>query len=255
MEPRPFILAETNWKTVRTEDYQLAVLPWGATEAHNYHLPYATDNIQCDHIAAKAAEMAWAKGAKVVVLPTVPFGVNTGQHDVKLDLNVNPSTQAIILDDLTAVLDRQGIYKLMIMNGHGGNDFKQMVRELGLKYPKMFISTCNWYLAVAWKDYFTDAGDHAGEMETSVMMNIAPDWVMPLSQAGDGQAKKFRIEGLREGWAWAERKWTQVTKDTGIGDPRKATVENGKAYLAATINKMSQLMVDISQADQKDLYY
>lgn len=255
MEPRPYILAETNWKTVQTEDYQLAVLPWGATEAHNYHLPYATDNIQCDHIAAQAAEMAWTNGAKVIVLPTVPFGVNTGQYDVKLDLNLNPSTQAIILDDLTAVLDRHGIFKLLIMNGHGGNDFRQMVRELGLKYPKMFITTCNWYMAVPWKDYFTDAGDHAGEMETSVMMNLAPKWVLPLSEAGDGHAKNFRIEGLRESWAWAERKWTQVTKDTGIGDPSRATMENGKAYLEATIDKICKLMVDISQADIRDLYH
>ncbi len=254
MEARPFILAETNWKTVRTQDYQLAVLPWGANEAHNYHLPYATDNIQCDHIAAEAAAKAWKEGAKVVVLPTVPFGVNTGQHDVKLDLNLNPSTQALILSDLAQVLNHQGIFKLLIMNGHGGNDFKQTVREMGLKFPEMFISTCNWYKAVDWKDYFSDLGDHAGEMETSVMMNIVPEWILPLSDAGEGQAKKFRIEALNEGWAWAERKWTQVTKDTGIGDPRRATVENGKAYLEATIVKLAQLIIDISKADLKDLY-
>ena len=254
MEPRPYILAETNWKTVKAEDYQLAILPWGATEAHNYHLPYATDNIQCDHIAAKAAEIAWEQGAKVVVLPTVPFGVNTGQHDVKLDLNLNPSTQHLILDDITAVLNRQGIFKLLIMNGHGGNDFKQMVRELGLKYPDMFISTCNWYQAVDLNKFFTDGGDHAGEMETSVMMNIVPEWILPLTEAGDGYAKTFRIEGLTEGWAWAERKWTQVTRDTGIGDPRMATKENGRAYLEAITEKLAKLMIDISQADPKDLY-
>jgi len=217
-------------------------------------LPYATDNIQCDHIAAKAAEIAWEQGAKVVVLPTVPFGVNTGQHDVKLDLNLNPSTQHLILDDLTAVLNRQGIFKLLIMNGHGGNDFMQMVRELGLKYPDMFISTCNWYQAVDLNKFFTDSGDHAGEMETSVMMNIVPDWILPLTEAGDGYAKTFRIEGLTEVWAWAERKWTQVTRDTGIGDPRMATKENGRAYLEAITEKLAKLMIDISQADPKDLY-
>ena len=62
MKPRPYILSEINWKFVRDTQYQIAILPWGATEAHNYHLPYATDNIQCDYIAAEAAAKAWSAG-------------------------------------------------------------------------------------------------------------------------------------------------------------------------------------------------
>ena len=55
MAGRPWILAETNWKEVEATDYDVVVLPWGATEAHNYHLPYSTDVVQCDQIAAEAA--------------------------------------------------------------------------------------------------------------------------------------------------------------------------------------------------------
>jgi len=139
---RPYILSETNWKAVKETDYQVAVLPWGATEAHNYHLPYATDNILAYHIAEESARIAWECGTKVIVLPTIPYGVNTGQKDVKLDMNLNPSTQMMILKDLITVLDRQGIYKLVIMNGHGGNDFKQMIRELNLIFPQMFLNQC-----------------------------------------------------------------------------------------------------------------
>ena len=40
---RPFILAETNWRDVKDRSIDLAILPWGATEAHNYHLPYSTE--------------------------------------------------------------------------------------------------------------------------------------------------------------------------------------------------------------------
>jgi creatinine amidohydrolase len=104
MTPRPYVLAETTWKTVAVTDYQVAILPWGATEAHNYHLPYATDVIECDSVAAASARIAWESGARVVVLPTVPFGVNTGQLDIKLCLNMNPSTQAALLSDLTSAL-------------------------------------------------------------------------------------------------------------------------------------------------------
>ena len=125
---RPYILAETNWKHIKETPVELAILPWGATEAHNYHLPYGTDIIEADSIAAAAAKIAWEAGAKIMVLPTVPFGVNTGQADITLDINLNPSTQLAILDDIITVLNRQGIFKLLIVNSHGGNDFKILLR-------------------------------------------------------------------------------------------------------------------------------
>jgi len=100
MPNRPYILDELTWKTVRDTRYEVAVLPWGATEAHNYHLPYTTDNIQAEQVAARAAERAWQRGAKVVVLPGVPFGVNTGQLDIPLCINMNPTTQALLLRDV-----------------------------------------------------------------------------------------------------------------------------------------------------------
>ena len=71
---RPYILAETNWEAVKDAKFDLAILPWGATEAHNYHLPYATDNIQADYMVAESAKLAWEKDAKVIALPTIPFG-------------------------------------------------------------------------------------------------------------------------------------------------------------------------------------
>ena len=106
---RPYILAESNWKEIKKQSVELAILPWGATEAHNYHLPYYTDVYEGDAIGMESAKKAWEKGAKVMLLPTVPFGVNTGQRDIKLDLNMYPSTQMAVLNDLVEVLNRQGI--------------------------------------------------------------------------------------------------------------------------------------------------
>lgn len=251
---RPYILAENNWKTVKESTFDVAILPWGACEAHNYHLPYGTDIIEAEYIAAESARQAWEKGAKVIVLPAIPFGVNTGQFDVLLDMNMNPSTQLLVLRDVVEVLNRQGIFKLIILNSHGGNDFKTMIRELGLKFPEMFLSACNWYQAVDQKDFFENKDDHAGEMETSVIMHVAPHLVRPLSEAGDGAAKKFRFTAIREGWAWAERKWLRVTKDTGVGDPRKATAEKGARYSKAVIEKVAQYFYEVAKADRSDLY-
>src|SRR5205823_1826023 len=66
MPPRPYVLNELTWKTVRDTRYDVALLPWGATEAHNFHLPYSTDNVATERIAALAAGRAWEREARVV---------------------------------------------------------------------------------------------------------------------------------------------------------------------------------------------
>ena len=208
---RPYILAESNWETIKDADFELAILPWGATEAHNYHLPYATDIYEADYIAAAAAKIAWEKGAKPIVLPTIPFGVNTGQSDIYLDINLNPTTQLAILKDIIETLNRQGIYKLLIFNSHGGNNFKPLVRELGLKYPDMFICFSNWFQTMNRSDYFENEGDHAEEMETSLMLYLKPELVLPKDKWGTGKSKSFKIKAFTEGWVWAERKWSEIS--------------------------------------------
>jgi creatinine amidohydrolase len=251
---RSYILTETNWKAVKESDIRLAVLPWGATEAHNYHLPYGTDNILADHIAAEAARIACSRGGKVIVLPTIPYGVNTGQPDVKLDMNLNPSTQFLILKDLITVLDRQGIHKLAILNTHGGNDFRQIIRELGLLFPSMFICQCNWFKIPGAEHFFEDMGEHAGEVETSFIQFLTPELVLPLAEAGDGKARIFSIEALNEGWAWAERRWTKVTKDTGIGNPGLSTPEKGEAYFRLITDRIGNFLYELSIVSQENLY-
>ena len=251
---KPYILAETNWLTVKDQNYMLAVLPWGATEAHNFHLPYSADIIEGQKIAEGAAKVAWDKGAKVIVLPTIPFGVNTGQRDIRFDINMNPSTQAAVFRDIVDVLNHHGIQKLLIMNSHGGNDFKPVIRELGVQYPEMFLCTCNFYQALKLDDYFDEPGDHAGEMETSLLMHLVPELVLPLDKAGKGKEKKMKIQAFHEGWAWAERKWPKVTEDTGIGNPAKATAEKGKRYFGDLVKKIGNLMYELATIDPEDLY-
>ena len=251
---RPYILEETNWKSVKDQEFQLAVLPWGATEAHNLHLPYGTDNYETEALVHESARLAWEKESQVIVLPNIPVGVNTGQHDIKLTLNLNPSTQHSILEDLVESLDNHRINKLLIVNGHGGNDFRQMIREVGRQFPDMFLSTCNWFQSVDKTTIFEHSGDHADEMETSLMLYTWPEHVLPLDQAGSGKAKKFSVDALNESWAWTERNWTSITADTGIGDPRKATKEKGEQYFRAVTKKMAELMIDLAKTDLEDLY-
>ncbi|HSP12121.1 MAG TPA: creatininase family protein [Salegentibacter sp.] len=251
---RPYVLAETNWKQVKDEDYTVAILPWGATEAHNYHLPYATDNILGESNAIEAARKAWEQNAKPIVLPTIPFGVNTGQMDVKLCMNMNPTTQYAVLKDVVQVLDAHKIHKLVILNAHGGNNFKQMIRELSLEYPEVFVCAINWWQLSDAKEYFEEPGDHAGELETAAVMHLAPHLVLPLEEAGNGAAKTFKIRGLKEGWVTSQRAWTSVTKDTGVGNPKKATAENGQQFFEKTTDQIAEFLVELHHADIQDMY-
>lgn len=253
MPARPYVLSESTWKTVDQTPYEVAVLPWGATEAHNYHLPYGTDNIQAEQVAIRAAAQAWSHGARVAVLPVVPFGVNTTQLDIKLTINLNPSTQARILSDVVSALDGQGIHKLVIVNGHGGNDFRQMIRELQ-PTTRVFLSTINWWSCVDPSQFVEEAGDHAGEAETAAMMHLVPELVRPLSEAGAGAARASRLRGIREGWAWAPRRWTQVTADTGIGNPARATAAKGEAYVNAAVERIAGFFVELAALDLGQLY-
>lgn len=251
--PRPWLLAETNYRAVCATRYEVAVLPWGATEAHNYHLPYGTDTIETEHVAAAAAARAWEAGARTVVLPALPFGVQTGQLDVPYCMNLNPSTQLAVLGDLVRALEPHGVRKVVVLNGHGGNDFKWMIRELQPRVAP-FLCTMNWFTCVPPAAHFDEPGDHAGELETSVMLHLAPSLVLPLAGAGPGTARRFRVAALRDGTAWAQRDWPRVTADTGVGNPAAATAERGAAYFDAVVNVVASFLTELAAIEPDALY-
>tara|TARA_R110002051_G_scaffold324970_1_gene424852 strand:- start:20513 stop:21286 length:774 start_codon:yes stop_codon:yes gene_type:complete len=251
---RPYVLAETNYKDIRSANFGLAVLPWGATEAHNYHLPYATDNILAENVAIEATRKAWENKAKIVVLPTIPFGVNTGQIDVPFCINMNPSTQYLVLKDIVQVLDTHKIKKLVILNAHGGNHFKQFIRELSISFPEVFICALNWWQVTSTKNYFEEPGDHAGELETAVVMHLTPELVLPLSEAGNGNSKRFRIKALNESWIAVQREWTKITADTGVGNPKEATAEKGKLFFEKTTSIISDFLEKLYHQNANDMY-
>lgn len=91
-------------------------------------------------------------------------------------------------------------------------------------------------------------------METSLMLHLHPDLVLPLPEAGPGVARPFRVTALREGWAWAPRNWIQVTADTGVGDPAGATQESGQAFFRAVAQRIASFLVELAAADVEDLY-
>ncbi len=245
-------LAVSCYGKVKPLNYHLAVLPWGATEPHNLHLPYLTDCILSHDIAVDAARLALDKyGIRSMVLPYVTAGSqNPGQRELNFCIHYRYETQKAILADIVSSLYAQGHRRLLIINGHGGNSFKNMIRDLSIDYPDFLIATSEWFTFVPAKEYFDEPGDHADELETSVMMHYHPELV-DLDEAGDGKSKKFASQMLNEKVAWIPRNWLKVSEDTGIGNPKKATAEKGRKYAEVVTAKYAQLFKELTE----EIYY
>lgn len=245
----------TPWKHVVEVNFQVAILPWGATEPHNLHLRYGTDSILSHAIACEAACRVNHSGVKCMVLPVVPLGSqNPGQTDMSFCIHARYDTQRAVLTDIVASLYRQGMRRLVIVNGHGGNNFRNMVRDLAVDYPDFIIAVTDWWTIEKPESYFSEAGDHAGELETSVMMHFHPEWVLPLDEAGNGESKQYTMDALKSGKAWLPRNWAKVSYDTGIGNPKGASAEKGKEFTAAVVESLAQFLADFAVTEVDDMY-
>ena len=250
--PRAGVLEELAWPAVRAEAWPVALMPWGATEPHNTHLPYGTDTLLGREVAARVAEASIARGVRVVALPAMPFGVNTTQLDLPLTLNVMPSTQLAVLRDIVRSVEPHGVRALVLLNAHGGNELRALVRELQPE-TSLLLVVANWWQAGD-HSRFKVSGDHAGAIETAAVLHVAPHLVDERDKWGDGHARKSVLSGVREGWAWTPRRWTQVTDDTGVGDPREATAEQGAAFVAEAVEKITALCVQLASVDPENMY-
>ncbi len=250
--PRPFVLHEANYRQLLDLKPNLAVLPWGATEAHNFHLPYGTDNIEATALGESAVAAANARGARCILLPTVPFGQDGAQLSQVSTISLRASTQAKILFDIADSLVRQGIDRLLILNFHGGNEFKSTLRDIMTDLPIFLVQASGFALAPRAKASLENAGDHADEFETSLLLHLTPDWV-EMHHASDGATTTSKLPHLSNTpGVWAQRDWAALSKDTGSGDPRRATAEKGAAILAEAAENLASVLVELSGAKDGD---
>jgi creatinine amidohydrolase len=188
-----------------------------------------------------------------VVLPAVPFGVQTTQLDLKFCLNVNPSTQLALLGDLAAALAGQGVRKLVLLNAHGGNDFRPIVRELAPRL-RLFVCVVNWWQVVPGGRLLRRARRPRRRARDERADARRAGARAAARHGGAGRERRPTVRALRERWAWAPRPWTRVTADTGVGDPRAATADKGARFVDAACAEIADFLVELAAADLDALY-
>ncbi|HLJ97330.1 MAG TPA: creatininase family protein [Gemmataceae bacterium] len=253
---REWRLAEQSHAVIRAQRWEVAVLPFGATEPHNLHMPYGTDNFEVEAIADRCCAKAYHAGARVLLLPTVPYGVNTNHLKVPgaLACSVTPSTLLRILTDLADSLERQGVRKLVLLNGHGGNELKPLMRELHHR-SRVVLFLCDWFRMAqdVYPQIFEKPGEHADEVETSLGLAFFPELVH-IELADDGAARPSRFDALNRNWVSITRPWHLVSTNTGLGDPRTATAEKGQRLMDVLVERLATFLIELASAPLDDKF-
>lgn len=204
-------LLTTNQHRLRKANIEVVVLPIGATEPHNLHLPEGMDVLHTSYVAGESCRLAWEKTKKVICLPTIPYGVECNLLDFPMAIHVSQATLDAMVRDVVTSLSSYGIRKIVILNGHGGNDFTPMARQLQ-------------------RD-----------------LELFPELV-EFDQAKDGKVREFAFEALRNGWISCSRNFSKLNDHCAVGDPSRASAEKGRKYLDLVINRISKFLEELANA-------
>ncbi len=200
---------------------QVAVIPVGSIEQHGPHLPISTDSDIVTEIAKKLSERK-----NYLLLPTLTYGVSF-EHAPFFNISIKEATLRTIISDLCKSLLANNIETIFIINGHHGNlkplkNIEEKFRKLSKNKLRVF-SLSYWY-------FMQREFDHAGFVETSLMLAISKNIKMKLAKKGlvtDGM-KQQQIKNLGK---LAAKSFPKVTKNGIWGDPRKATKRDGLTIL------------------------
>jgi creatinine amidohydrolase len=251
-----WVLAEETHAAIREQRWEVAVLPFGATEPHNLHMPYGTDNFEVEAIGRRACQRAYGAGARVLLLPTIPYGVNTNHFQVTgaLACSVTPTTLLHLITDLVDSMERQGVRKVVLLNGHGGNELKPWLRELHHR-TRVFLCLCDWFRMATdrYGELFEKPGEHADEVETSLGLEYFPELMRP-ELADEGRARPTRFEALNRGWLSMTRPWHLATTNTGLGNPAAASAEKGRRLMDILVERLGSFLVELAAAPMNDTF-
>ena len=262
--PTPAALPSRFWADLTTLDFAqldplvtVAVLPVAATEQHGPHLPLSVDQSIADGIVAASAQHLRAD-TPVLILPTQQVGYSPEHIRFPGTLTVSSATLVATWTELGECVARAGLKKMLLFNSHGGQASLMdiVARELRTRCG-LIVYSCNWWnlpLGDAVNGLFSAQehrfGVHAGEIETSLMLALRPQFVAmdrarDFKSASQERAATYPILGngssAKLGWQMQD-----YNSQGAAGNAAAATARKGHAVLDAAGQQLALLLQEFS---------
>lgn len=249
-----WLLKETNQRRLKETMPEVAIIPTSAIEPHNLHLPIGQDFMHTGIVVERSAKKAWGNTKKVIALPGIPYGVDCNLLDFPIAIHVSQNSLNNMLRDIITSLRHYGIRKIVLVNGHGGNDFTPFVRQIQHDLD-VFVFQMDWWKVGDDKyfDVFEKAEDHAGEMETSIGLALYPHLV-ELEHAKDGKSKSYRFKALQEGWIRTSRDFGKLNDHCATADPYAGTAEKGEKFLNIVVDRIAVFLTELANEPIDDSF-
>jgi len=254
------ILVEMTIDEVRQLSPEVVVIPVGSTEPHGPHLPYGTDTYQVEGVARRAVVQANMMGARALLYPTLPVSNNVNFQAFPFACRVSVRTLMLTLLDIIESLEQDGIRKIILLNGHGGNvdTIRATIREhIGRHRPGQGAFVCmihSYELLPADKRHVIEhPSDHGGEAETSRMMYLQPDLVR-TQHLGNFPMQQPDCKALADGLAFYVRPWHGYVPVSAGGETRASSAAKGQIMVEEEARRLAQFIAALSTAPMHDLF-
>jgi creatinine amidohydrolase len=221
----------------RIKKSKRAIIPVGSLEQHGQHLPVSTDSLIAERIAGLVAAQIGA-----FVLPAITYGVSF-EHKPMFNVSVRNSTLSTLICDACASLAENQMREIIILNGHHGNmgALQYIAQELHGKLPRDVSVHTFHYWQVLDHEF-----DHAGEVETSLVLAIAPKLVK-MSKAAPNSKSLLKSKAAYSTITNAPGSFPRITGNGVWGDPRKASAEKGKKWIKEIVIKLSDAITELDK--------
>ena len=239
---------------------KVVILPTGTTEQHGPHLPLDVDRFLVQAVCMEAGRRA---PLEMLVLPTIPFGLNLHHIDFPGTIHVEPEVFVAYCLSVTKSVAYHGFRHILVVNGHGSN--AHLVDLVARKTVLETHSVCAAvsYFTLAWNEYDeirdTDTLAHADEFETSLYLHLAKERVR-MDRAVKGQDRRgayVSSDSTREFHVRFSDYWGRWTTTGVHGDPTSATAEKGKRIFETAVEELISLVREWRSwpvADRADMH-
>lgn len=249
-----YILPKMTWPEIEKalETANVALIPIGAQEQHGFHIAEGCDSYRAEAFCALLAKRSFPK---VVVAPTINYGVSPHHMDFPGTVTLRPETLIAMLEDIVHSLKQHGIQKFLFVNAHGGNSTTIAVaaENIARQYDVEIAHTkfVDAAKRVIQEEITSVHFGHACERELSECLYMVPEIVREdLIEAGDMNEGSFALKYNRSDFVKVVHQFNELTLNGNLGDGTKSSVELGEKIIEEALDVLSSFIDDFSTSQR-----